>query len=362
MSRHRQRGRLIGHPNQHQSLLVHLPESSETALEKSYEETLAALPETIIHVDGTMIVGVNRPESPIFTKKAGPGERLGMVLDEEASRLLFEMIANAEITGGALAEYRSGSDLYRVTAKPLTSSDLTLLIFKNITGIRSAGQTIVDLVRDRSSFLAAVSHELRTPLTAVVGYANLLSDRDSTLDESARAELVRDMTDQAWDLAGIVEDLLTVANAELGELNMAKVQVNLGANVAQVIESMGGRGDGIDVRGDKSVHGLGDPARFRQIIRNLLSNALEHGRTPISVQVAEEDEMAVLTVKDHGSGVSDELANLIVREAPGTPSPAPGAVGLGLWISQELTRLMGGELRYERVDGETVFEAAIPLL
>lgn len=361
MSRRRQRSRLVGRTNR-ESSLVHSPRYSETDLEQSYEETLAALPETIIHVDGTMIVGVNRPDSPVFTKKAGPGERLGMVLDEEASRLLFDMIANSEITGGALAEYRSGSDLYRVTAKPLSTSGLTLLVFKNITGIRSAGQTIVDLVRDRSSFLAAVSHELRTPLTAVVGYANLLSDHDSKLDDSARGELVKDMTDQAWDLAGIVEDLLTVANAELGELNMAKVQVDLGANVAQVVESMGGRADGIDVSRDKSVYGLGDPARYRQIVRNLLSNALDHGSAPISVEVAEEDEMAVITVKDHGSGISEELADLVARQATGAHSPAPGAVGLGLWISQELTGLMGGELTYRRVDGETAFKAAIPLM
>ena len=339
------------------------PDFSDDHLESSYEETFAALPETILHVDGEQTIArVNRPDSPIFTRKAGPGDRLGTVLDEEASRLVFDMITNAEITGGALAEYRSGSDLYRVTAKPLTSSPLTLLVFKNITGIRSAGQTIVDLVRDRSSFLAAVSHELRTPLTAVVGYANLLSDSESMLDDNSRAELVRDMTDQAWDLAGIVEDLLTVANVELGELNIAKVQVDLGANVAQVIESMGDRAEGVAVFEGKAVYGIGDPARYRQIVRNLLSNALRHGSGPISVDVGDEGEMAVLTVRDRGSGISDDLADLIARQVTEAHSPTPGTVGLGLWISQELTRLMGGGLSYERNDGETVFKAAIPLL
>lgn len=340
-----------------------LPDPPSNSLEPSYEEVLAALPETIIQVDNELtIVRVNRPESPVFARKATPGDRLEDILDAEARQLIVDMIRNAEITGGALAEHRSKSDLYRVTVKPLSSIPLTLLVFKNITGIRSAGQTIVDLVRDRSSFLAAVSHELRTPLSAVVGYANLLSDSSSMLDEVARQELVRDMTDQAWDLAGIVEDLLTVANAELGELNLAKVPVNLSANVAQVLESIGGRANSIRVYEEDTVTGLGDPARYRQIVRNLVSNALRHGSGPVSIEVTADREMAILTVRDHGSGIGDELAELIERKATDRATPTPGSVGLGLWISQELTRLMGGRLSYARIEGVTVFEATIPLL
>lgn len=340
-----------------------LSDSPNDDLEATFEEVLAALPETIVQVDSQLtIVRVNRPESPVFTRKAMAGDRLDAVLDSEDRQLVLDMIKNAEVTGGALAELRSRSDLYRVTAKPLNSTSLTLLVFKNITGIRSAGQTIVDLVRDRSSFLAAVSQELRTPLSAVVGYANLLSDSSSMLDDQSRHELVRDMTDQAWDLAGIVEDLLTVANAELGELNLAKVPVNVGANVAQVLESMGVRADTIRVYEESTVTGLGDPARYRQIVRNLVSNALRHGSGPVEIEVTAADDMALLTVKDHGSGIGEDLADLIARKATDRASPSPGSVGLGLWISQELTRLMGGGLSYARIEGVTVFEATIPLL
>lgn len=327
------------------------------------DEILAALPETIVQVDHERRVShVNRPESPIFCSRVTTGVLLDDVLDPEAAEVVVSMIDNAQMTGGALAEYRSGSDLYRVTARPLTTAPLTLLIFKNITGIRSAGQTIVELVRDRSTFLAAVSHELRTPLTAVVGYANLLSDTGSTLDDTTRSALVRDMTDQAWDLAGIVEDLLTVASAELGELQMAKVQVNVGANVAQVLESMGVRGNTVFVYETADVHGLGDPAHYRQVIRNLLSNALRHGHEPVSVEIAANDHQALLIVKDGGDGIDDELAQRIRDQASTGQASSPGTLGLGLWISHELTRLMGGTLTYERVDGETVFKAAIPLM
>lgn len=335
---------------------------NDSQIVSSALEVLSALPETIVQVDDSrMIVHVNRPESPVFRRRASVGDSLADVVAPEATEAIVAMITNAEQTGGALTEFRSGSDLYRVTAKPLASAPLTLLVFRNITGIRSAGQTIVDLVRDRSAFLAAVSHELRTPLTAVVGYANLLSD-ESALDDETRAAMVRHMADQAWDLAGIIEDLLTVASAELGELHMAKVSVNVGANVAQVVESMGWRADAIAIIEEASVDGVGDPARYRQVIRNLLSNALAHGAEPVTITVTAEDDEAVLLVKDSGDGVSDELAELIHGNAADGGPSTPGNLGLGLWISQEMTRLMGGSLGYDRVGGQTVFRAAIPLV
>ena len=345
-------------------LLSHISDLSHDELEASFEETLAALPETIVQIDGELaVVRVNRPESPVFATKPQPGDRLDDLLDPDAGQLVVDVIKNAEVTGGAIAEIRSGADLYRVSARPLTSAPLTLLVFKNITGIRGAGQAIVDLVRDRSSFLTAVSHELRTPLSAVVGYANLLADSSSTLAEEDRQDLVRDMTDQAWELAGIVEDLLTVADAELGELNLAKVPVNVGANVAQVIESMGSRASSIRVVEDQTITGIGDPAKFRQIVRNLLSNALRHGSGPISAEIWSEDDMAVLTVRDHGDGIAQDLAALIENEVDqAVSSSTPGSLGLGLWTSQELTRVMGGSLSYTRNEGVTEFEARIPLL
>jgi len=332
-------------------------------LARSAAEVLANLPETIVQVDGERrVVHVNRPESPVFSRPVVDGDKIEDVVVPDAAETIVGMIDNAQLTGGALTEYRSDTDLYRVTARPLASAPLTLLVFKNITGIRTAGQTIVDLVRDRSSFLAAVSHELRTPLTAVVGYANLLSDASSNLDDEVREEMVRDMTDQAWDLAGIVEDLLTVASTELGELRLAKVQVNLGGNVAQVLESMGSRAKAITVDESIPVLGVGDPARYRQVIRNLLSNAIRHGADPISVQVTSDGDDALLLIKDHGPGIDDDLAALIVQQAADGRTSTPGTLGLGLWISQELTRLMGGSLTYRRENGATVFAASIPLL
>jgi signal transduction histidine kinase len=71
---------------------------------------------------------------------------------------------------------------------------------------------------------------------------------------------------------------------------------------------------------------------------------------------------ALVQVKDAGDGVGEELAQLIADQNTSGYSASPGSLGLGLWICHELTRLMGGGLAYDRVDGETVFKAAIPMI
>jgi two-component system, OmpR family, sensor histidine kinase MtrB len=124
---------------------------------------------------------------------------------------------------------------------------------------------------------------------------------------------------------------------------------------------MGSRGVVISVIGDRTVTALGDPARFRQIVRNLLSNALSHGSEPITVEVSQSDTGALLRVKDRGSGLSDELAMSVFDHAvTGDITLTPGRIGIGLWISRELTGLMGGRLAYRRERGESIFEVTLP--
>ena len=196
----------------------------------------------------------------------------------------------------------------------------------------------------------------------MISYADLLSQPAPALDDRARAALVRDMTDQAWDLAGIVEDLLTVAHTEIGDLKVVKVPVNLTANTAQIIESMGNRGSRVMVTGDRSITGVGDPARFRQIVRNLLVNALTHGSEPITIDVSVSETYTVLAVKDRGPGVPAHLeAEILSRSVENDDPSDPHRTGIGLWISRELPHLMGGHITYQRQAGLTVFQVAIPL-
>jgi signal transduction histidine kinase len=339
-----------------------LTELSNWDLISSTEEVLSALPETVVAVDDDLrLRAANRVPSPLFVKSPVLGDRLGDVLESSAVGQVSSLIVKAQREGSAEGEYRTELGLYRVTARRMGA--YTLLVFQDTTTLRHAEEAVADLVRDRSRFLASVSHELRTPLSAVLGYANLLAEPDPNLDEPMRIAMVQDMTDQAWDLAGIVEDLLAVARTEIGELRVVTFPVNLAANVAQVIESMGGRGAHIEVIARQAVTGVGDPARFRQVVRNLLSNAATHGAEPITVEITANDTHGILEVKDRGLGVPDALTETIFNQYVFAHNGGgSGRAGVGLWISRELTNLMSGNLSYRREGGATVFRATIPLL
>ena len=328
----------------------------------STAEVLSALPETVVAVDDDLRLRAgNKVESPLFHKAPVSGDRLGDVLESGAVGQITSLIVRAQREGSAGGDLKTESGLFRVTARRM-ETPYTLLVLQDATFLRHAEEAVADLVRDRSRFLASVSHELRTPLSAVLGYANLLAEPDPNLDEPMRVAMVQDMTDQAWDLAGIVEDLLAVARTEIGELRVVAVPVNLAANVAQVIESMGNRGAHIEVIARQAVTGVGDPARFRQVVRNLLSNAAAHGAEPITVEITANDTHGILEVKDRGLGVPDALTEAIFNQYVFAHDGGSGRVGVGLWISRELINLMSGQLSYRREGGATIFRATIPLL
>jgi signal transduction histidine kinase len=150
---------------------------------------------------------------------------------------------------------------------------------------------------------------------------------------------------------------------EAGALTVASVPVSLGAQTAQVLESW----DPEEIRGI-SLHtaaesrALGDPARVRQIVRNLINNALRHGGDTITIATGRRPEAAWLTVSDDGKGIPAEHRERIfdpyhqVDEAPGPI----GGLGLGLAISRQLARLMRGDLTYEYRDGRSTFELSLP--
>ncbi len=216
-------------------------------------------------------------------------------------------------------------------------------------------------VAARDRLIGSVSHELRTPLTGILGYAELLGS--DGIDERERREMVHQIIEQGWDLSSIVEDLLTRARVEAGALEVAAVPVSLDAQTAQVLEAWN-REDvlGVHFEPRSSARAIGDPARVRQIVRNLVANALKHGGDTITVVTGNRDGIAWLAVTDDGAGIPPEHRDRIFdpyHQVTGDRDPI-GGLGLGLAISRELARLMNGDLTYERRDGRSVFELRLP--
>lgn len=180
--------------------------------------------------------------------------------------------------------------------------------------------------------IASVSHELRTPLTSVVGFAKLLEIEGSDLGAEERAMVIRTIAEEGVDLANIIDDLLVAAKAESGTLEVVSVPTDLRAQAAQVVEAC--RLEDvrrIDVSPD-TVRGEGDPARVRQILRNLVSNAIRYGGDQIGIEFEHDQGWAVVRVVDDGPGIPDEKRDRVFEsyyrgeEDPGLA----GSMGLGL--------------------------------
>jgi signal transduction histidine kinase len=220
-----------------------------------------------------------------------------------------------------------------------------------------------EMLRSKDRFVETIAHELRTPLAAVVGFAQVLQEEGSGLTPDDRAEMMQMLIDGGLDLTNIVDDLLVAAKAEAGTLTVARVRVDLRAQATQVLENWGQEAAGqIEFTGP-TVHTIGDPARVRQILRNLISNALRYGGEQIQICVDSNASTGQVMVIDNGIGVPPEEQEAIFepyRRAHNSPS-LTASMGLGLSISRQLAQLMDGDLTYRRDPGKSIFALTLPI-
>jgi signal transduction histidine kinase len=230
-------------------------------------------------------------------------------------------------------------------------------------GQEAAEHQLRKMLRTKDEFVATIAHELRTPLTAVVGFAQVLLDGGSDISPGERAEMMGMLVDQGMDLTYIVDDLLVAAKAEAGTLTVARVPVDLRAQTAQVLEGWEQAAASHLEFSGPSATVSGDPGRVRQILRNLISNALRYGGQQVRVCVASNGSTAQVTVSDDGIGVPPEDSESIFepyQRAHNNPG-LTASMGLGLTVSRQLARLMDGDLTYRHDHGESAFTLTLPL-
>ena len=212
----------------------------------------------------------------------------------------------------------------------------------------------------REDFIANVSHELRTPLTAVFGFAHLL-DAGLIDDPEEEDDLIRLVYGEAGELVRMVEDLLTAARLTEGDLAYKLESVRAVDEVAEVAEVFSRMGTDVSVEVDDG-YLRADRLRFRQIVRNLLSNAARYGGDSVVIRGSMQQSVFRLLVADDGDGVPDvTLGTMFDRFSQyEDASLARGGLGLGLSIVRTLLEDMGGSIRYERVDGWSRFVVDMP--
>lgn len=235
-----------------------------------------------------------------------------------------------------------------------------------------ANDRLTRLSQARADFVAVASHEVRTPLTTILGSADMLARLLSNPEPPDQERLVRLATrlrDSARMLQRTVDNLLDATLIESGRLNVRREKVGLAELLAEAAQTFAGTGTERLVLPEPAPELVlqGDRDRLAQVLTNLVGNALKYSPfgSPVRVDVEEQSGRVLVSVSDHGYGISpEELPRVFeryYRADDGRVRAARGA-GLGLSISRDIVRAHGGELTVESRLGEgSTFTMALPV-
>jgi signal transduction histidine kinase len=350
-----------------------VPGALADALEAEAEATAAGLDQLAIEIamdrvewltDSERIVDADTMVEAVLSRSRTLDMRWAVA---RASRLKATIQEKADDPSSALTTFREFHELDRAlhNADSERIARLTATRFQVETARQETElaqlriSELEGLDQDKREFLASVSHELRTPLAAVVGFATELSQSwDAFPAEEARA-LVSLIAAQSADISSIVEDLLTVTRLESGTMGIFPATVAVKRHLADMVEATGrDAARTIAWEGDTTV--WADPTRLRQIVRNLITNAIRYGGSEIRV-IAADGPVASIEVRDSGGPIPetrvDTMFEPFVHEDDNARTP--NSVGLGLAVARSLARVMDGDLVYV-YDGESVFRLTLP--
>jgi signal transduction histidine kinase/CheY-like chemotaxis protein len=241
---------------------------------------------------------------------------------------------------------------------------MRLNLRRQVEALEIANRDLERATRLKSQFVANMSHEIRTPMNGVLGMAQLLTS--THLDDEQR-DLLATLRSSGESMLAVINDILDLSKIEAGEMILEQIPLDLRMVADQVIDISAEIAHAknvviaADIAQDLRRQIIGDPTRLRQVLLNLVSNAIKFttaGHVVLRVDVLRADDVQAdlsLTVSDTGIGISPEVLPNLFRaftQADGSTTRRFGGTGLGLAISKHLVQAMGGTLSAQSVVGQ----------